>query len=94
MEGPGSKTKVIARPVTCPKCQEINETQWPSKGHYLVTVKAGSGARAMMQITGSRLVRPTVSFSPKSAVSVAVLFLFPIPTASPMQTAVVSRPVL
>ena len=40
VEGPGRKAKVIARPVTCPRCQEINETQWPSKGHYLVTVKA------------------------------------------------------
>jgi len=42
VEGPGSRAPVIARPVTCPKCQHTNETQWPSDGHYKVTVE-GTG---------------------------------------------------
>ena len=39
VEGPATGAKVIVRPVTCLKCQEVNDVQWPADGKYEVTVE-------------------------------------------------------
>jgi hypothetical protein len=39
VEGPATGAKVIMRPVTCPKCQEVRDVQWPAEGKYEVRVE-------------------------------------------------------
>jgi phage FluMu protein Com len=39
VEGPSTGAKVIVRPVTCPKCQEVNGVRWPAEGKYEVRVE-------------------------------------------------------
>jgi phage FluMu protein Com len=39
VKGPETGANVIARPVTCPKCQEINDVQGPAEGSYNLRIE-------------------------------------------------------